>query len=181
MEDVADLRGTQTNAGFCQNTTCIMSEKPNVGDSAPSFTAQVTGGDYGEEATLNLSDLAGETVVLYFYPKDHTPGCTIQACDLRDHWDTISAKAKVFGISTDSLKSHQKFAERKKLPFPLISDTDREIVKAYGVWKEKSLMGKLGLGTERTTFVIGPDQKIKAVLEKVSPSKHVSLILDTVK
>lgn len=157
-----------------------MPEKPNVGDPAPSFTASVIGGDYQDETTLSLSDLAGETVVLYFYPKDNTPGCTIQACGLRDNWEAVSAKAKVFGVSPDSIKSHQKFINGKKLPFPLISDSDKEIVRAYGVWSEKGLMGKLGLGTERSTFVIAPDQTIKAVFPKVSPVGHVSKILDAV-
>lgn len=157
-----------------------MAEKPTIGSPAPAFTAKVTGGEYGEEATLSLSDLAGQTVVLYFYPKDLTPGCTTQACDLRDNWATVAAKAKVFGVSPDSIKSHQKFIAKKELPFPLISDEDKSIVNAYGVWVEKSLYGRLGFGTERTTFVIGPDQKIKAVLPKVKPAEHVSKILEAV-
>ena len=157
-----------------------MSEKPEVGSPAPAFTAQVTGGDYGDEATLSLSDLKGETVVLYFYPKDSTPGCTVQACDLRDNWEAVSARAKVFGVSPDSVKSHQKFITKKELPFPLIADQDKEIIHAYGVWVEKTIFGKLGFGTERTTFIIGPDQKIKAILPKVKPKEHVTKILELV-
>lgn len=158
-----------------------MSQKPAVGSPAPQFTAPVTGGSYGEEATLSLSDLKGQTVVLYFYPKDATPGCTAQACDLRDNWAAVSARAQVFGVSPDSVKSHRKFIANKGLPFPLISDPDKSIVNAYGVWVEKSLFGKLGLGTERSTFVIGPDQKIQAVLTKVKPGEHVPRLLEILK
>lgn len=154
-----------------------MAEKPQIGAPAPQFTAQAVGGDYGDETTVSLSDFAGQTVVLYFYPRDNTPGCTTQACDLRDNWPAVSAKAKVFGVSPDSVKSHRKFIEKKQLPFPLLADPDKTIVNAYGVWIEKSLYGRLGFGTERTTFVIGPDQKIKAVFEKVKPKEHVQQLL----
>jgi len=155
-----------------------MSEYPAVGSPAPQFTAPVVGGEYGDESSLTLSDLAGETVVLYFYPRDGTPGCTMQACDLRDRWDLVSDKAKIFGVSTDSVASHQKFVKNRNLPFPLISDKDKKIVEAYGVWKEKSVFGKIGLGTERTTFIIDPEQNIQAVLAKVSPMKHIAKILE---
>ncbi len=154
-----------------------MSKKPTVGEPAPPFTAPVVGGEYGDDATLSLADLAGETVVLYFYPRDNTPGCTIQACGLRDNWEAVSAKAKVFGVSTDSIESHKAFIERKKLPFPLISDTEKVVVRAYGVWSDKSLLGRLGLGTERATFIIAPDQTIKAAFPKVGPVGHVAKIL----
>jgi peroxiredoxin Q/BCP len=155
-----------------------MATKPQPGDPAPPFAAPVVGGDYPEGATVSLADLAGHTVVLYFYPKDNTPGCTTQACDLRDNWAAVSAKAKVFGVSPDSAKSHRKFIDGQRLPFPLIADTDKSIVNAYGVWVEKSMMGRLGFGTERTTFVIGPDQKIRAVFEKVKPKEHVARLLE---
>jgi len=155
-----------------------MATKPQPGDPAPVFTASVVGGDYPEGATVSLADLAGQTVVLYFYPKDSTPGCTVQACDLRDNWAAVSAKAKVFGVSPDSVKSHRKFIEGQRLPFPLLADADKSIVNAYGVWVEKSMMGRLGFGTERSTFVIGPDQKIRAVFEKVKPKEHVSRLLE---
>lgn len=157
-----------------------MANKPEVGSPAPQFTAPVAGGEYADGTVLSLSDLAGQTVVLYFYPKDSTPGCTTQACDLRDNWAAVSAKAKVFGVSPDGVKSHRKFIENHSLPFPLIADTDKKIVNDYGVWVEKSMMGRLGFGTERTSFVIGPDQKIKAVFPKVKPKEHVAQLLSVI-
>lgn len=126
---------------------------------------------------VKLSDLKGESVVLYFYPKDDTPGCTKQACGLRDGWAEISKKAKVFGVSIDSLKSHEKFIKKYELPFPILSDEDHAIAEAFGVWVEKSMYGKKYMGTERTTFVIGPDGKIKAVLPKVKPEEHLEQVL----
>jgi peroxiredoxin Q/BCP len=148
-----------------------------VGSKAPSFHAPVVGGDHAVAQKLKLSDLKGETVVLYFYPKDDTPGCTKQACALRDGWQKIREKARVFGVSIDSVKSHEKFIKKHQLPFPLISDEDMTIVNAYGVWVEKSMYGKTYMGTERTTFVIGPDGKIKAIFPKVKPDEHLDLIL----
>jgi thioredoxin-dependent peroxiredoxin len=150
--------------------------KPNT--KAPDFTAPVIGGAYKEGATITLSEIKDKPVVLYFYPKDDTPGCTKQACALRDAWQEFSSKAHVFGVSIDSIKSHQKFITKHELPFPIISDEDQKIVNAYGVWVEKSLYGKNYMGTERTTFVIGTDGKIKAVLEKVKPDEHNALVLD---
>lgn len=147
------------------------------GSKAPTFHAAVVGGDYAPGAKVKLSDLKGETVVLYFYPKDDTPGCTKQACALRDGWADISAKAKVFGVSIDSVKSHEKFIKKHALPFPILSDEDQAIVNAYGVWVEKSMYGKKYMGTERTTFVIGPDGKIKAVFPKVKPEEHLAQVL----
>ncbi len=155
-----------------------MANKPAVGAKAPDFTAKVTGGEYGEEGTVTLSGLAGENVVLFFYPKDQTPGCTAQACSLRDNWNALSGLAHVFGISPDGLTSHRRFAERKKLPFPLISDPKGEIIGAYGCWRPNSLLGLFGMPTERTTFVIGADQRILAVLERVNPFRHVSQLLE---
>jgi peroxiredoxin Q/BCP len=144
--------------------------KPKVGEIAPDFRAMVVEGEC--ESELSLSDLRGETVVLVFYPKDNTPGCTIQACSLRDHWDGIKGKARVFGVSADGVTSHRKFISKKRLPYPLIADVDKAVAEAYGVWVQKSMMGKKFMGVERSTFVIGPDGKIVAVLEKVSPLKH---------
>jgi thioredoxin-dependent peroxiredoxin len=144
--------------------------KPKVGDVAPDFHATVVDGE--SEMGVSLSDLRGETVVLVFYPKDNTPGCTIQACSLRDHWDEIKGKARIFGVSADGAASHRKFITKKRLPYPLIADVDKVIAGAYGVWVQKSMMGKKFMGMERSTFVIGPDGKIVAVLEKVSPLKH---------
>ena len=154
-----------------------MSTPPQPGTKAPAFAAEAIGGEYASPTTVKLADLKGETVVLYFYPKDDTPGCTKQACALRDGWSEISAKAKVFGVSIDPIKSHEKFIKKHSLPFPILSDEDHRIVEAYGVWVEKSLYGKTYFGTERTTFIIGPDGKIKAVLPKVKPDAHLAQVL----
>lgn len=154
-----------------------MSSQPAPGTIAPDFTAPVAGGGYPEGTQISLADLQGENVVLYFYPKDDTPGCTTQACALRDGWADIRAKAKVFGVSIDSLKSHRKFIQKHALPFPILSDEDHSLVNAYGVWVEKNLYGKKYMGTERTTFVIGPDGKVKAVLSKVKPAEHLAQVL----
>lgn len=154
-----------------------MSEKPALGQLAPNFTAPVAGEGYSTESTVTLSALRGRPVVLYFYPKDDTPGCTTQACALRDGWETIKDKASVFGVSTDSIASHVKFQNKHSLPFPLISDADRAIAEAYGVWVEKSMYGKKYMGMERSTFVIDADGKIASVLEKVAPAKHLDLLL----
>ncbi|MBV9489596.1 MAG: peroxiredoxin [Verrucomicrobia bacterium] len=148
-----------------------------VGDRAPDFKAQAVGGIYGEGQAVRLTDLAGSPVVLYFYPKDDTPGCTRQACGLRDAWNEIQSKARLFGVSVDSTDSHRAFAEKYGLPFPLLSDADHQLVEAYGVWVEKDRDGKKYMGTERTTFVIDPDQKIAAVLRNVDPQQHVNLLL----
>jgi peroxiredoxin Q/BCP len=154
-----------------------MSTQPAPGTKAPDFKAAVVGGEYPEASTVKLSSLKGWNVVLYFYPKDDTPGCTKQACALRDGWTEIAKEAKVFGVSTDSVKSHEKFIKKHALPFPLISDEDQAIVNAYGVWVEKSMYGKKYMGTERTTFVIGSDGKIKAIFPKVKPDEHYEQVL----
>ena len=151
--------------------------KPAVESQAPDFTAAVAGGTYPSGETVTLSQLRGKPVVLYFYPKDDTPGCTKQACSLRDDWAALSEKALVFGISTDPLKSHEKFIKKYDLPFPLIADDDQKIVNAYGVWVEKSLYGKKYMGPERSTFVIGADGRITAILEKVKPDEHLAQVL----
>ncbi len=150
--------------------------KPAMGDPAPDFEATVVDGD--REGRLKLSDLRGEKVVLVFYPKDSTPGCTIQACALRDGWEGIRGKARIFGVSADGVKSHLNFIRKRELPYPLIADEDRRICEAYGVWVEKSFMGRKFMGIERTTFVIGADGRISAVLEKVSPPKHLTILED---
>ena len=126
-----------------------------TGKKAPAFKAAVIGGSYGEGDTVSLADLKGQTVVLYFYPKDDTPGCTAQACALRDGWSRIQKRAAVFGVSVDPLNSHAKFIKKHSLPFPLISDEAKEMVQAYGVWVEKSMYGKKFMGTERSTVIIG--------------------------
>jgi peroxiredoxin Q/BCP len=148
-----------------------------TGKKPPAFNAPVIGGGYADGATLSIADLKGRTVVLYFYPKDNTPGCTTQACALRDGWSRIHKKAAVFGVSVDSAKSHAKFIQKHNLPFPLISDETKEIVQAYGVWVEKSMYGKKYLGTERSTVIIGPDGNVKSVLRKVQPDQHLDLVL----
>ncbi len=148
----------------------------NIGDPAPDFTATAVGGIYGAGQTVRLADFKGANLVLYFYPKDETPGCTRQACDLRDTWGEIQSKADLFGVSVDTPESHQKFINKHGLPFPLLSDPEKAIVTAYGVWVEKSMYGKKYMGTERTTFLIGPDQKITDILRKVSPSTHAKLL-----
>ncbi|MCX6839457.1 MAG: thioredoxin-dependent thiol peroxidase [Verrucomicrobia bacterium] len=151
--------------------------KPALNSKAPDFTAPVVGGSYKDGDTVTLSELKGQPVLLYFYPKDDTPGCTKQACGLRDGWKSIAQKALVFGVSTDPVKSHAKFVKKYELPFPLIADEDQKIVNAYGVWVEKSMYGKTYLGTERSTFIIGKDGKIVAILEKVKPEAHLEAVL----
>jgi peroxiredoxin Q/BCP len=147
------------------------------GDAAPQFKAMAVGGKYGAGTEVSLRDFKGRTVVLYFYPKDDTPGCTTQACGLRDAWKEFEGKAEIFGVSIDPVKSHGKFIEKFSLPFPLLSDDSKKIVGDYGVWVEKSMYGKKYMGTERSTFVIGPNQKIKAILRKVKPAEHVEQLL----
>lgn len=155
-----------------------MSEKPPVGKKAPSFSLPVVGGEYEEGSKISLSKLKGSKVVLYFYPKDDTPGCTTQACGIRDVWGELSKKAKVFGVSVDPIKKHQKFIDKYDLPFPLISDEEKTMVEAYGVWVEKKMYGKTFMGTERTTFVLDENGKVMAVFPKVKPAEHVDLLLE---
>lgn len=154
-----------------------MNHRPEPGTPAPDFTAEAIGSGSLEPATVTSSGLRGRTVVLYFYPKDDTPGCTKQACALRDGWQDLSKKATVFGVSVDTIAKHRKFIGKYDLPFPLLSDPDHRIAEAFGVWVEKKLYGRTYMGTERTTFVIGPDGIIKAVLPKVKPDEHLDLLL----
>ena len=153
----------------------ILRMKPQVGEIAPDFTAPLVDGDLVSEVTL--ADLRGKKVVLVFYPKDNTPGCTIQACSLRDHWSEIAEKARIFGISADGIASHKKFIAKKSLPYPLIADESRAISNSYGVWVEKSMLGKKYMGVERSTFVIDEEGRIQAVLEKVSPMTHTEKLV----
>lgn len=149
------------------------------GDKAPDFTALAVGGPYQQGAEVRLSQFRGKTVVLYFYPKDDTPGCTEQACALRDRYQhLLETGAVVFGVSIDPPASHEKFITKHSLPFPLISDEARQIVEAYGVWVEKNLYGKTTMGTERSTFVIKPDGTIKSIFRKVKPPEHADTILE---
>ena len=151
--------------------------KPSVNTQAPDFTAFLTGGGCESGSQITLSQLRDKPVVLYFYPKDDTPGCTAQACALRDSWADLADKAHLIGVSTDPLKSHDKFIEKHELPFLIIADEDKSVVKAYGVWVEKQLYGRTYMGTERSTFVINTSGTVTAVLEKVKPAQHVRLVL----
>jgi len=154
-----------------------MTTELKIGDPAPYFKATAVGGIYGGGHEVKLPDFAGSTLVLYFYPKNDTPGCTKQACDLRDSWRELESKVELFGVSTDSVESHVKFIKKHGLPFPLLADPKHEITEAYQMWVEKSMYGKKYMGTERTTYLIGADQKIKAILKKVKPTEHVTLLL----
>ncbi|MEO8353607.1 MAG: thioredoxin-dependent thiol peroxidase [Chthoniobacteraceae bacterium] len=149
------------------------------GAHAPTFTATAVGGEkYKSGMEVSLGDFDGKTVVLYFYPKDDTPGCTQQACDLRDGWSRLARKVVLFGISPDGPKKHIKFIEKHNLPFPLLSDESHAIAEAYGVWVEKTLYGRKYMAAERTTFIIAPDGKIRDVLKKVKPSEHLRMLED---
>jgi len=146
----------------------------NVGDPAPSFDLAA---DDGERVTS--ASLAGSRYVLYFYPKDDTPGCTKQACGLRDSWSRVAGTGvQVFGVSPDSVKSHAKFRAKYDLPYRLLADAGSALAEAYGVWIEKKFMGREYMGNERTTFVIGPDGRIEAVLPQVKPDEHVDRLLE---
>ncbi len=147
----------------------------SVGDEAPEFDlCDETG------ARRRLSDYRGKTVVLYFYPRDNTPGCTIEACEFRDLRSRYAAKgAVILGVSPDTAASHLKFKGKFKLPFTLLCDPDKLLCKAYGAWKEKLFMGRRFMGVERSTFVIGPDAKLKAVHRKVSAKGHPPAILES--
>ena len=125
-----------------------------------------------------MADFRGKPVVLYFYPRDDTPGCTVEACSFRDEHTQLQKKgAVVLGVSTDPLKSHDKFAAKFNLPFPLLVDEDRKIVQAYGVWGEKTFMGRKFDGVHRVTFLIGPDGTIRKIWPKVKPEGHAAEVL----
>jgi thioredoxin-dependent peroxiredoxin len=143
------------------------------GDKAPVFSLRDDSGK-----TVSLSDFKGKKVVLYFYPKDSTPGCTTESCDFRDNLSRISkAKAVVLGISADSVESHKKFKEKQSLNFPLLSDPEHEALEAYGVWQEKSLYGRKFMGIVRSTFIIDEKGKIAVVFPKVKVAGHVEEVL----
>lgn len=143
------------------------------GDKAPEFSGKDQNG-----APISLSDYKGKKLILYFYPKDNTPGCTAEACSLRDGYEELTKLGfDVVGVSADSEKSHQGFIGKFNLPFHLISDANREIIKAYGVWGEKKMYGKSYEGILRTTFVVGADGRIEKVFDKVKTADHVSQIL----
>jgi peroxiredoxin Q/BCP len=145
----------------------------NVGDKAPEFKTKDQDGE-----TVSLKDFKGKKVVLYFYPKDDTPGCTKEACSFRDGFGAFRRrKIEVLGVSVDDEKSHKKFAEKYSLPFRLLADPEKNIVKAYGVWGEKSMYGRKYMGTNRVTYVIDERGKIAAVWPKVKPEGHAAEIL----
>lgn len=149
---------------------------PAVGDSAPDFALADQNG-----ATVRLSDFQGKHVVLYFYPKDDTPGCTKEACGFRDDFAQFTKKGVVIlGVSPDDPKSHKKFVDKYELPFTLLADTEKTVCQAYDVWKEKNMYGRKSMGVERTTFVIGPDGKIVKVFPKVKVDGHIAKVLETV-
>jgi len=148
-----------------------------LGAPAPQFTATAVGGCYGLGAPISLREFAGQLVVLYFYPRDDTPGCTRQACGLRDAWNQFSQRAVVLGVSPDSAQRHRKFIDKYQLPFPLVSDESKAICQAYGVWVEKTRYGKKAMGVERTTFVLAADGTLRALFRKVKPETHAEQIL----
>ncbi len=148
-----------------------------INDKAPEFTLPDSDGD-----DVSLSDYKGKKVVLYFYPKDNTKGCTAEACDFRDAMpDFTGVNAEVIGISPDPVKSHRKFADKFELPFKLLADENKEVVEKYGVWKEKSMYGKKYMGVERTTFIINGEGNIAAMFPKVKVTGHVKKVLEELK
>ncbi len=152
-------------------------EKLKVGDVAPNFTANNQNSE-----SVSLSDFKGKDVILYFYPKDNTPGCNAEACNLRDNYQFFTNKGfEVIGVSTDNEKSHQKFEAKFELPFTLIADTEKSVVEAYGVWVEKKMYGKTYMGTARKTFVIDQDGKISFIIDKVDTKNASQQLLDLLK
>jgi thioredoxin-dependent peroxiredoxin len=148
---------------------------------APEFRATAVGGKYGGGREVSLADFRGTPVVVYFYPKDDTPGCTAQACGLRDAWKEFDGNAEIFGVSVDPIASHEKFIDKYRLPFPLLCDPDHKMAAAYGVWVEKNMYGKKYMGTERTTFVIDAEGRIAKVLRRVKPAEHVGLLREALR
>jgi|TARA_B110000259_G_C13872353_1_gene345366 peroxiredoxin Q/BCP len=143
------------------------------GDKAPSFSGIIE-----DESTISLSDFAGKKLILYFYPKDMTPGCTVQSCNLRDNYNMLLKKGyAILGVSADSVARHQNFIDKHDLPFSLLSDEDHTVLNAFGVWGPKKFMGKEYDGINRTTFVIGENGIIEEVIAKVKTKRHTEQIL----
>jgi thioredoxin-dependent peroxiredoxin len=152
-------------------------EMPTAGKAAPAFSLPDQDGK-----THTLGDYKGKWVLLYFYPKDDTPGCTVEACTIRDQFkDFKKIGAEVIGISTDSVKSHKKFADAYELPFTLLADVNKEMVGEYGVFGEKKFMGRTYMGTKRTSFLIDPKGKVAKVYEKVKPLAHAAEVIADLK
>jgi peroxiredoxin Q/BCP len=148
--------------------------KPQPGDPAPDFGLEADDG-----STVGRESLLGKRYVLYFYPKDDTAGCTAQACSMRDNFGRVMAAGiEVYGVSPDSVKSHVKFRSKYDLPYRLLADVGHAVADAYGVWVEKSYLGRTYKGVERSSFIIGPDGRIEHVLERVKPVEHVDLLLE---
>ena len=146
------------------------------GESAPDFELE---SDTGE--TVRLSDFRGKTVLLYFYPRDNTPGCTKEACGIRDAWSEFEASGLVvLGVSPDSVASHERFRSKYNLPFTLLADPEHHVSKLYNAWREKSLYGKIALGLVRSTYLIGPDGTVLKAWPKVDPAKHSDAVLKAV-
>lgn len=144
-----------------------------IGDQAPEFIGKDENGN-----TIQLSDYKGKKLIIYFYPKDNTPGCTAQSCNLRDNYSLLLEKGyNILGVSIDSEKSHQKFISKFELPFPLIADEEKIMVNQFGVWVEKSMYGKVYMGIARTTFIIDENSKIINIIAKVDTKYHTSQIL----
>lgn len=148
-----------------------------VGDTAPDFEAKNQ-----NDETVKLSDFSGKRIILFFYPKDMTPGCTAQACNLGENYDSLIKQGfEVIGVSADSVKRHQKFIEKYELPFTLIADEDKTVIKAFGVWGMKKLYGREYEGIYRETFIIDPNGKIEHIILKVKTKTHTEQILDALK
>lgn len=144
------------------------------GDKAPEFTAKDQNGK-----EVSLTDFLGKDVILYFYPKDDTPGCTAEACSFRDNYQALQQQGfSVIGVSTDDEQSHQKFVSKYQLPFTLIADEDKKIVEDYGVWVEKNMYGKKYMGTARKTFIIGADGNIRKIIDKVDTKDSSKQVID---
>lgn len=147
-----------------------------IGQKAPEFMGKDQNND-----TIRLSDYRGKKVILFFYPKDNTPGCTAEACNLRDNYELLQAKGfEIIGISIDDVQSHHKFAVKQSLPFPLIADVDKHIVTAYNVWGLKKFMGKEYMGTHRTTFILDEAGIITHIITKVATKNHAQQILELI-
>jgi|SRR6056300_276828 peroxiredoxin Q/BCP len=146
---------------------------PEIGKKAPAFSAKNQ-----KEETLTLDHYKGKKLVLYFYPKDDTPGCTAEACDLRDHYQKfLDAGYEILGVSPDKEAKHQKFIDKYELPFDLLADTEQTVANAYGVWVEKNMYGRKYMGIKRTTFIIDEEGVLEEIIEKVKTKEHASQIL----